>query len=714
MADKRELLFNFIGKESISPAAKKAGDAIEDLGKDFKRTTDSAQGLDKQAKKTGESVGSLGDDFKKSTSQAKTLGSQVAELEGRIKSTAAEIEKTGDLKLFKQLSADRRDLRKLNVVKDLLGDDGDNKKEAIKVGARLAGNVASGLASAGSAISGALGKVFGTLPPQAQAAIGAGVVAAVVAASSLIAGAISAAVVGGVGIGGVIGGLVIASKHSAVQSASTAVGDTFKKTMQEAAVSFVPVTVTALGDVRAAIVRLGPSLQRVFGRAALYVKPLTQAGIGFAEKLMPGIEKAVMKAGPIIAQIATWLPKLGETLGNGFASLAQVAPEAGRALGTVFQIVNLGTQSIFANIRMLTELYKWLEFTGDALSGNITASIAKRATDEAAKQGNEELAASLKVLMVGFEGAGDKTLALAVQQEELRRQFAEARNAAREERSALDELATALRAQTDPMFALINAQNGLKDSQKEYNKAIKEHGKNSPEAKEALRQMAQAALEVEYATGQAAGTFDGKLSPAMVATLKAAKFTDAQIAALEQQFQTAQAKGDKFAKNYQASAGLTDNASAKARIIRTEISKIHGRTVVVGIKYETSGRNQGEHHIGQGTLTKSAAGGPVTGRGPKGVDSVPHLLAPGEYVLNDKDVDRMGGFAGVEKMRAALQGGGKAAAPAMAAASGGGAAGGGILIQSVTVVANNPDEFVEKLRKKAKGAGGIVRYIDQK
>ncbi len=48
-----------------------------------------------------------------------------------------------------------------------------------------------------------------------------------------------------------------------------------------------------------------------------------------------------------------------------------------------------------------------------------------------------------------------------------------------------------------------------------------------------------------------------------------------------------------------------------------------------------------------------AAGGGVTG-GTAGKDSVPAMLMPGEFVLTAAEVQRMGGFAGVESFRAAL------------------------------------------------------------
>ncbi|ORV85011.1 hypothetical protein AWC11_20690 [Mycobacterium interjectum] len=49
-----------------------------------------------------------------------------------------------------------------------------------------------------------------------------------------------------------------------------------------------------------------------------------------------------------------------------------------------------------------------------------------------------------------------------------------------------------------------------------------------------------------------------------------------------------------------------------------------------------------------------AGGGPIHGRGPKGVDSVPIWAAPGEHMLTADDVDAMGGHGAVHAFRNAL------------------------------------------------------------
>lgn len=119
--------------------------------------------------------------------------------------------------------------------------------------------------------------------------------------------------------------------------------------------------------------------------------------------------------------------------------------------------------------------------------------------------------------------------------------------AARGEREAIGALFSLLKAETDPVFGLIDAQKKLKDAQTAYTKAVKEHGKSSKEAKAADIESAQAALGLQNAVGNLSASFNGKLDPAFVNTLRKAGLTKAQIADVAKQFGDAKKAGDKYA-----------------------------------------------------------------------------------------------------------------------------------------------------------------------
>lgn len=106
------------------------------------------------------------------------------------------------------------------------------------------------------------------------------------------------------------------------------------------------------------------------------------------------------------------------------------------------------------------------------------------------------------------------------------------------------------------------------------------------------------------------------------------------------------------------------------------------KEVAIHVAYTESGtavRDRASDAGGGNTTQAYAAGGAVYGAGSKGVDSVRSVLAPGEHVLSDSDVDAMGGQAAVYAFRNQLHNGGgvrpmyAAPAPLAPAARGGSA-----------------------------------------
>lgn len=96
-------------------------------------------------------------------------------------------------------------------------------------------------------------------------------------------------------------------------------------------------------------------------------------------------------------------------------------------------------------------------------------------------------------------------------------------------------------------------------------------------------------------------------------------------------------------------AGISEISIEVLQQLGQAIGEAAGPVVAQAVK-EAIGEDGGSQ---QPTLPGKALGGPITG-GTPGRDSVPALLMPGEFVLTTAEVQRMGGFAGVERFRAAL------------------------------------------------------------
>lgn len=174
-----------------------------------------------------------------------------------------------------------------------------------------------------------------------------------------------------------------------------------------------------------------------------------------------------------------------------------------------------------------------------------------------------EVAAAVDAAQVGFD---DMTTAMGSAGTEVDETTEKVHN----QITALQKLADQLQAQTDPVFALIKAQKDMRDSQAEYNEAVKEHGRNSQEAKDASLALAEASVRLTGAVAATAGTFNGQLTPELYAALQAAGLTERQIKDVEQSFMGAAAAGNAFAGDYEVrvQASQLDAAIAKARRLR--------------------------------------------------------------------------------------------------------------------------------------------------
>jgi hypothetical protein len=138
-----------------------------------------------------------------------------------------------------------------------------------------------------------------------------------------------------------------------------------------------------------------------------------------------------------------------------------------------------------------------------------------------------------------------------------------AAGAARGEREALVALSNVVKGQTDPVFALLDAEQALAGAQKDATAAVRDHGRKSDEAKEATRKLALAAIDLQAKAGGLSDSFNGKMTPALRETLKAAGLTKGQINELAGQFKDAKKDADKYAGTYEAKASAPGAKQAK-------------------------------------------------------------------------------------------------------------------------------------------------------
>jgi hypothetical protein len=383
----------------------------------------------------------------------------------------------------------------------------DAVKSALSTGAQIGGNFAKSIGSTFAQAGASLGPILG----------GVGAVAA-----PFIASALSGAIIGGVGVGGVVGGFMVASKDPRVKSAIDDVSSGFKTRMEGAAGAFVQPAIDGIGQIEKALDTI--DIEAIFADSAKNVEPVFGGISRLIEGIGDGIEDLMHNAGPVVKSIGQGIGDIGEALGEGLSSIADNGESAADSLTDVFNAVELGVNSIFMVVNALTELQE----INSKLGGDTGLKLLRQLMGD-----NKEVVGEWV----------DETEA--------------ATDAATSFQRALKDVHDELKKQVDPVFALIDAQSDLKDLQKELSEATKKHGEDSIEAEQATLALAKGAIELDGAMADLGGTFDGKVSPSLRNTLKAAGMTDAAIDDLQDQFETARKSGERFSKRYQASVALT-------------------------------------------------------------------------------------------------------------------------------------------------------------
>lgn len=540
-------------------------------------------------------VDETGDEMRTAAGDAALLEQAIDEVSDEIAELNRELLRTGDVNVFEKIKADRSTLGMLRRMRRELGDIGDDGDRA------------------GRGFVSALGDTFAAIPPRLRGALIAGVAGAAVSLSPLLGAAIGGAVLGGVGAGGIVGGIVSAARDTRVQGAAqdlvsqvekpfTRIGEAFIDPLRDSLNSLARDASGFLGD-------LGPEIRGL----APDVRALA-AGFGdMLDQLGPGIGDALEAAGPVLRAIANELPELGDAFSDMFSTIAEESDGAILGLTTILRLSSDLIRGVGEVVAFLSRV-----FEGVLNIELAVVSFAERASEHIpfvsnlfgqSREGIEDLKASL--LAAGDEGGNAG--------EEIGLGFLFAGEQINATNAILQRHQDLLRAQTDPMFALIEAQNRNAEAQTAYTDAVKEHGRNSPEAEAALLAQAQAALALQGAVGEAAGVFDGKFSPSQRAALIAAGFTKDELKRLEDQFDEARRAGERASKDYFLNINVTT-------------------------KYRTEGKPP-PGMFGLGQLSTSA--GPATAFqhggmvfGPGGIDRVPAMLTAGEFVVRRQQAQR--------------------------------------------------------------------------
>jgi hypothetical protein len=229
----------------------------------------------------------------------------------------------------------------------------DELAEASRAAARLDRDLDklsanSGAKKAGAAgqlltrqIGGAVSDAIRAIPPQAQGLMLATGAALGGTMAIGMAAAISGAVTGAAGIGAAIAGVALAARSDPrIKAAGAELGKTVMSGLQDSAEPFIGPTLDAIGQIGAAWQRIAPQVSKAFAAAAKYVQPLVSGFTQMAENAIPGIVRAIERAGPVIAVIKHGVAEMGDAIGSFMDSLSENPDEAAAGLQAVLDVVN--------------------------------------------------------------------------------------------------------------------------------------------------------------------------------------------------------------------------------------------------------------------------------------------------------------------------------------------------------------------------------------
>lgn len=335
--------------KKVERAAEDAGDAIDNLGGS---STDAAKKTDA----AGDKLRDTGDD-------ASFLKKRVTELNAELKSLVERLDSTGDTSLEKDIRKTEREARKYSRLLKQVGEEAVTETEtaAKKAGSGLVGGLADSFRDASATLEGVMVPIMIGLATEAAPGIGA---------------VLGAAVLGGVGIGGIVGGVAAAVNDPFISEAAERLGGQLgavftnlgSSTFGGPLLETFKILETA-GTNFASGIR--PGLQAV----APLLTQLANGFEGMALNLLPGLNKALVAAKPIIRVIADNLPGIGDAISDAFSMISDNSDGAIMAMEQVMILTQGAIRLFGALAAALSKIFEWTMEAADAVSGFLDTTL---------------------------------------------------------------------------------------------------------------------------------------------------------------------------------------------------------------------------------------------------------------------------------------------------------------------------------------------------
>lgn len=325
MANEVRLDLKLTGERQTARGLKDVGDAADQAGAEL-------EGMGKSASSAGKASDKAGTQFDGMADEAGFLTTRIGELDDEIKQLLGSLNATGDTSLEKQIRKTQRELGKYKrFAKELLPDVTPAMAEVgSDAGVTLAKSLAEGFLVASAAIKGAAYPVLGAIA---------------LSAAPLIGATIGGAVLGGVGIGGIVGGVAAAASDPRISEASARLGENLADAFGGMGVDLFGAPLLATFDILEATGQnFARGLRPGLSALAPLLTPLANGLEGLGTEILPGLNKALIAAGPAVRVIADHLPEIGAAAGNAFETIADNSDGAIMALTEMFYLIEGGIE----------------------------------------------------------------------------------------------------------------------------------------------------------------------------------------------------------------------------------------------------------------------------------------------------------------------------------------------------------------------------------
>lgn len=557
-----------------------------------------------------------------------------------------------------------------------IGDEG-GKSSGKRFGSGLATGILGGVTGAAGKVGGILSTGLTNIGP-AGPVIGGVIVAAVAAAAPLAGAALAGGLMAGVAVGGVGLGIAAAIRQPAVKGALIELKNDATDILDRIGQDWEPTMLSVIANVRGDMRGIGSELKTALAPAKSYVQPLVNGFMNLVRNALPGFNNMLARSGPIIAVLADGLAEIGTALSDAFTDISGEADNAAAGLQTMLyfiaDMVSLGGQVIawlaagYAkildwNVGILSIL-SYLPGVGDQFAQWRDEMKELQATAHGAGPALERTGGAMGSLAGATSRASQSNEAMATRQRILNGTMAQGADEAGTLKTAMDALNGAAQNAEQAQLAYEDAIDQVTASIKDNGNTLSEHTAKGRANRTALLNLAKAGQTHAQAVYDQTAATRGTAAAEQAAAGAYSRSREQLIRSARQMGMNKQEAREyanrimAIPKNWNTNLNAKDNASGKVRSLKAELASMKTNwTVTIRQQFLTFGKPYSPESVKRGQVGGLATGGPVTGPGPKGVDSELRMLAPGEHVLSDEEVDAAGGHQAIMAWRSALRNG---------------------------------------------------------